>query len=263
MTEAPVRHGVMSRREATEKAVRLFANLGLPDPETLRRALSAPGLGRAAAARHDRHGAVLQARTSDRVRRADHGARRHHADRRAGGDQEGDPRGGHGRPLHHPRSRRGRADRRPDHGAALRRDGRARRDRADPAPAAQDYTRASGQRPPGRAATRSQLLAEAPVLEVDRITASYTQSRDFLVLEDVSTAIAPWHHARRGRRIGLRQVDARAGDHRPPAAARGRDPVQGQVPRARAQGPLARRAARAADDLSDARRGAEPAPDGR
>jgi peptide/nickel transport system ATP-binding protein len=35
------------------------------------------------------------------------------------------------------------------------------------------------------------LEAAAPVLEIDRITASYTRSRDFLVLEDVSTAIAP------------------------------------------------------------------------
>jgi peptide/nickel transport system ATP-binding protein len=35
------------------------------------------------------------------------------------------------------------------------------------------------------------LEAEAPVLEIDRITASYTRSREFLVLEDVSTAIAP------------------------------------------------------------------------
>jgi peptide/nickel transport system ATP-binding protein len=33
--------------------------------------------------------------------------------------------------------------------------------------------------------------ATAPVLEVDRVTASYTQSRDFLVLEDVSTRVQP------------------------------------------------------------------------
>jgi peptide/nickel transport system ATP-binding protein len=32
---------------------------------------------------------------------------------------------------------------------------------------------------------------EAPVLEVDRITASYTRSRDFLVLQDVSTRVRP------------------------------------------------------------------------
>jgi peptide/nickel transport system ATP-binding protein len=32
---------------------------------------------------------------------------------------------------------------------------------------------------------------EAPVLEVDRISASYTRSRDFLVLQDVSTRVRP------------------------------------------------------------------------
>jgi len=32
--EAPVRHGVMSRREAEDKAIRLFRTLGLPEPET-------------------------------------------------------------------------------------------------------------------------------------------------------------------------------------------------------------------------------------
>ena len=34
ITEAPVRHGVMSRREAAEKAVRLFRTLGLPNPDS-------------------------------------------------------------------------------------------------------------------------------------------------------------------------------------------------------------------------------------
>ena len=48
--------------------------------------LPAPGLRRPAAARHDRHGHVLQA-GPDRLRRAHHGARRHHPDRGAGGDQ--------------------------------------------------------------------------------------------------------------------------------------------------------------------------------
>ena len=62
--------------------------------------------------------------------------------------------------------------------------------------------------------------ATAPVLEVDRVSASYTQSRDFLVLEDVSTQGRARHDARRGRRIRQRQVDARPRDHRPAAAAR-------------------------------------------
>jgi len=34
ITEAPVRHGVMSRRGATDKAIRLFEVLGLPEPAT-------------------------------------------------------------------------------------------------------------------------------------------------------------------------------------------------------------------------------------
>ena len=32
---------------------------------------------------------------------------------------------------------------------------------------------------------------KAPVLEVERVSASYTQSRDFLVLEDVTTRVEP------------------------------------------------------------------------
>ena len=63
----------------------LFRRLRLPNPETHRPALSAPGLRRAAAAGDDRDGDVLPARPH-RLRRADHGARRHHADRGAGGD---------------------------------------------------------------------------------------------------------------------------------------------------------------------------------
>ena len=48
---------------------------------------------------------------------------------------QADPRARHGGPLHHPRSRGRRPDRRPDHGAPARQDGRIRRLAADPAAA--------------------------------------------------------------------------------------------------------------------------------
>src|SRR6478609_4525549 len=98
--EAPVTHGVMSRQEAEAYALRLFKTLQLPNR---------------------RH----------RARRADHGARRDHADRGAGAPARPHPRVRHGGPLHHPRPRRGGADRAPHHGAAPRQDGRGRPGPAD------------------------------------------------------------------------------------------------------------------------------------
>jgi hypothetical protein len=88
-----------------------------------RRALSPPGFGRPAAARHDRHGDDLPARP-DHLRRADHGPRRDHPGRGAGGDPQHRRAVQHRRPLHHPRSGGGGPDGPPHHGAALRPGGR-------------------------------------------------------------------------------------------------------------------------------------------
>ena len=85
-----------------------------PEPGVARRRLPAPVLGRDAAARDDRDGAVLQPvdphrrRADDRSRRDDSGA-----DRRA--DQPPQGRLRFRGDLHHPRSRRDRRNRRRDH----------------------------------------------------------------------------------------------------------------------------------------------------
>jgi peptide/nickel transport system ATP-binding protein len=189
ITEAPVRHGVMSRREATEKAVRLFATLGLPDPSTfgdryphqvsggqLQRAMTVmalscnpdiivfdePTTALDVTTQVDVLAAIKKAITEEDTAALyithDLAVVAQIADRimvlRFGEMVE---LGATEQILHRPRM---------------------------------DYTRdlVNVRRVGG---DESQLLAEAPVLEVDRITASYTQSRDFLVLEDVSTAIAP------------------------------------------------------------------------
>jgi peptide/nickel transport system ATP-binding protein len=57
--ESALEHKLMSRAEATAFANQLFAKLGLPDPDSFGRRYPPPGLRRAAAARHDRHGALL------------------------------------------------------------------------------------------------------------------------------------------------------------------------------------------------------------
>ena len=62
------------------------AACGCPIPKTIGQRYPASGLGRPAAARHDGDGHVLPARPHH-LRRADHGARRHHADRGAGRDR--------------------------------------------------------------------------------------------------------------------------------------------------------------------------------
>ena len=82
--------------------------------------VSAPALRRPAATDHDRDGAGARAGAADR-RRADHGARRHHA----GADSRADPRAHararHGCAVHHARLRRGGGNRGPRGGAADRR----------------------------------------------------------------------------------------------------------------------------------------------
>ncbi len=115
-----------------------------------RRPLSAPGFRRTAAARDDGDGAVLGTRP-DRLRRADHRARRDDADRRAGGDQEGDPRHRRRRPLHHPRSGGRRPGLRRDHGAAPRQARRMGRNAPDHQGTAQGIHQRAGFGSPDRA----------------------------------------------------------------------------------------------------------------
>ena len=71
-----------ARQGRAGDAVDLYRRLQLPNPEHDRPALSPPGVGRPAAARHDRHGDVVPPRPHH-LRRADHRARRHHPGRGA------------------------------------------------------------------------------------------------------------------------------------------------------------------------------------
>ncbi len=99
-------HQGKSRREARARAVELLRLVGIPEPETQRRRLPAPALGRAAAARDDRHGPGVRAEAPAR-RRADHRARRDHpgADPRALARAAAAAVDEH--PAHHARSGRG------------------------------------------------------------------------------------------------------------------------------------------------------------
>ena len=131
VVEPTVIHGLCKRAEAEAKAVQLFRELALPDPETIGAALSAPGLRRPAAAADGGDGADRRPRARD-PRRADHRARRDDADR---GAARLPPRGARApchRGVREPRPGRGRADGRPHPRAARRQDARAERDRADP-----------------------------------------------------------------------------------------------------------------------------------
>ncbi len=155
VTEAAVRTASWRRTEALQQASRLYAKLQPAGPGDLRRALPASGLGRAAAARDDRDGDGRQA-AADRVRRADHRARRDDPDRGAGGDQGRDPGRGHGRALYHPRPCGRGPDRGPDHGAEARaswsRRARPRQILYEPQ---RGLHPGAGQRPPRRARARS------------------------------------------------------------------------------------------------------------
>jgi len=189
ITEAPVRHGVMSRRQAAEKAVRLFRTLGLPEPESfgeryphqvsggqLQRAMTVmalscdpdiivfdePTTALDVTTQVDVLAAIKRAITEEDTAALyithDLAVVAQIADRimvlRFGEMVE---LGATEQILHRPRM---------------------------------DYTRAlvnvrrvgGEDRPAG---------AKAPVLEVERISASYTQSRDFLVLDHVSTQVEP------------------------------------------------------------------------
>jgi peptide/nickel transport system ATP-binding protein len=189
IVEAPVRHGVMSRREAVAKATHLFEVLGLPEPKTfgeryphqvsggqLQRAMTVMALScNQDIVVFDEPTTALDVTTQVDVLAAIKRAIQEEdtaalyithdlavvaqvADRimvlRYGEAVEV---GETAQILHQPR---------------------------------QEYTRelvnvrrvGGGDAPPA---------TETPVLEIERITASYTRSRDFLVLRDVSTAVRP------------------------------------------------------------------------
>jgi peptide/nickel transport system ATP-binding protein len=189
IVEAPVRHGVMSRRDAVSKAVRLFEVLGLPQPRSfgeryphqvsggqLQRAMTVMALScNPDIVVFDEPTTALDVTTQVDVLAAIKRAIQEEdtaalyithdlavvaqvADRimvlRYGEAVEV---GETAQILHQPR---------------------------------QPYTRelvnvrrVGGGEPPRE--------TEAPVLEIDRISASYTRSRDFLVLQDVSTRVRP------------------------------------------------------------------------
>jgi peptide/nickel transport system ATP-binding protein len=189
ITEAPVRHGVLSRRGATDKAIRLFEVLGLPQPGTfgdryphqvsggqLQRAMTVMALScNPDIIVFDEPTTALDVTTQVDVLAAIKRAIREEdtaalyithdlavvaqvADRimvlRYGEAVEV---GETAQILHRP---------------------------------AQQYTRelVNVRRVGGGDAPAE---SEAPVLEVDRISASYTRNRDFLVLDDVSTLVRP------------------------------------------------------------------------
>ena len=142
IAEALILHRRPSRAEAEAETVRLLEKVRIPDAKAALQRLPAPLLGRHAPARDDRDGARLPAEAPHR-RRADDRARRDDpgADPRA--HQEPAGRGGHVRPLHHPRHGRRRRDRRP-HGrdvSTARRSRAGRRRTSSPAPQ-HPYTRA-------------------------------------------------------------------------------------------------------------------------
>ena len=91
VVEASLLHGIADTRRGREARRRAVQEAQPAQPRNHRRALPAPGVRRPVAARDDGDGAVLRA-GPDRLRRADHRARRDDADRRAGGDQGRHPR---------------------------------------------------------------------------------------------------------------------------------------------------------------------------
>ena len=96
------------------------------------RVLPSPPLRRPAPAHHDRDGAGARTEAFDRGR-ADHRARRHHAEADPDLDPRPAARSRHRGAVHHPRHGRGRRDRRPRRRDAERQAGRDRRARHDPA----------------------------------------------------------------------------------------------------------------------------------
>ena len=119
IVEAIRAHRDTTKEEARQEGATSFRARGDPEAGQPARRLPAPALGRAASARHDRHGPGRRAAPADR-RRADDGARRddpgadpRSAARAAGAARPGDS-------PDHPRSRRRRRDLRPGAGDVRR-----------------------------------------------------------------------------------------------------------------------------------------------
>ena len=125
--EALVLHERLDRgRPRSSARSRCWSCVGIPAAAAARRRVSAPDVGRHAAARDDRDGAGVPAGGADR-RRADDGARRDDpgADPRAA--DAAAARAGHGGHPHHARPRRGGRDRRSRGGDVRRPGGRVLR----------------------------------------------------------------------------------------------------------------------------------------
>ena len=123
-------HRGMTGKPARDRILELLTQVGIPNPETRLKCLSAPDVRRPAAARDDRDGACQRAGPVDR-RRADDRARRHcsGANPQASQGVAGATR--HGHAVHHPRPRHRPQDRRPglrDEGRQDRRGKCRRRD---------------------------------------------------------------------------------------------------------------------------------------
>ncbi len=252
--EAPVQHGVMSARRGRARRGRALPPDAAAEPRRDRLPLSAPGLGRPAAAGDDGDGDGLPARP-DHLRRADHRARRHHPDRGAGGDPRHRRAVRHRGDLHHPRPRGGGADGRPHQGAAAAATRSRRPTRADAGGAAGRTTPSRSGRCAAMHGRQQPPATGTPLVSVRGVTAGLRQGAG---AEGRQLRHPRPPHRRGGGRDRLGQVDRRPRHHRPAAADRGRGAVRRQAAAARLPPPHARPAAAGADDLPDGRHRAEP-----
>ena len=244
---------------------------GIPEPETARRRLSAPALGRPAPARDDRDGARLPAEAADR-RRADHRARRHDPGADPGAARRPAARDGHGAAVHHAR---------PEPGAPLH--APRRRDGARPAGRAGDdrarcsrsrsirYTQQAARQPARSASCEPVRGRRADAASAATTSASTSPSRSgwfrktqFDAVQRRDAAAAARRDARHRRRIGLGQDDARHGAARAAAdRARARVDARRHAHRRRRPRHAARDAAAHAGRVPGSVRVAEPAHDDR
>ena len=256
--EASVRHGVLSRGGGARGSDQPVQAARSAEPGDDRLALSASGVRRPASARDGGDGDGRQARHSH-LRRADHRARRDDAGRMPRRLPQAHPRAWHGGALHHPRPRRRRPDRRPDHGAETRQDGRIRRFAANPATAEGGIYAPPGERTRRRPQFRRRQRRRPGPDPRDR-PRQRQLSRQAEGHRRRQPRSAQGRYGGGGRRVGLGQIDVwRAWS---PASCRASPATCASTatslpPRLkeRTQGP----AAPGADDLPDARRRAQSA----
>ncbi|CAI9009659.1 hypothetical protein EMIT0158MI4_90017 [Burkholderia ambifaria] len=230
-----------------------------------RQALSAPGVGRSTAAADGRDGADHRPGAGD-PRRADHRARRDHADRRAAGVQERDPALRDECGVRVARPGGGRADGRPDRRAERRPDPRSGRDRTDPARAgASVHAKPDRGGHAGRDRTRREIRAgraRAAARRARRGRRLRRPHRERLAREGDLARSGPAHRARadgrRDRRIGFRQDDAREGDRGPRAGDGRADPARRRAARARHRQAFQGAAPPRADRVPERRYRAQP-----